>query len=145
MKTQRNYTVYTVRDRKVILDFEAAAMLEVTNRRLRANVKANSPLFPQDSMMILSDHEWNRIKSMYGVQFGSRNYRPYAFTQVGLLLLAGLLRQSARAFEISIFAARMYAALQTYQAQIPATIQRVERNSNLKYLDAYNALTELGK
>lgn len=144
MKAQRNYTVYTVRDQKVILDFDVAKMFEVTNHRLRANVKANSQLFPSDSMMILTDHEWNRIKSMYGVQFGSRKYRPYAFTQTGLVLLAGLLRKSTRAYELSIFAARMYAALQSYQSQIPATVRRLERNSNLKYLDAYNALIDLG-
>lgn len=80
---------------------------------------------------------------MNGVRFGGRDYYPAAFTQIGLILLAGLLRESSRANEISIFAARMYAA--QHRSEIFDRVRKYERDSNLKHLDAYNALVVLGE
>ena len=59
MKTQCNYTVCTVRNQRVILDFEAARLFEISVYSLRTKIRANASLFPSDATIALTEYEWN--------------------------------------------------------------------------------------
>lgn len=123
--------IYIVREHKVMLDFDLAALYEVETKRLNEQVKRNIERFPDDFMFRLTQKEWNLMRSQIATSYpqytdnqesvGSqiatlsqpkrkRNYTPYAFTEHGVTMLASVLR-SDRAVNMSIAVVRAFIAL----------------------------------
>src|SRR4051812_6637671 len=55
--------IYYVREQKVMLDFDLAALYEVETKRLNEQVKRNLARFPEDFMFRLTSKEWNLMRS----------------------------------------------------------------------------------
>lgn len=55
--------IYVIRDQKVMLDFDLAALYEVETKRLNEQVKRNLDRFPQDFMFRLTIKEWQTMRS----------------------------------------------------------------------------------
>ena len=58
--------IHLVRDKKVLLDFDLAAMYQVETSQLKRQVKRNAERFPKDFMFVLSKKEFENLRSQFG-------------------------------------------------------------------------------
>lgn len=106
--------IATVRDQRVLLDSDLAALYEVETKRFNQAVRRNLAKFPADFMFQLSAEEWAALRSQFvtldAAGSGRGNYRkylPYAFTEHGAIMAANLL-SSPRAIEVSVYVVRAF-------------------------------------
>src|SRR6266542_2610776 len=113
-----------VRDEKVLLDFDLAALYGVATKVLNQAVKRNRARFPDDFMFRLGAEETANLKSQFVTSSsqGAGNerilknwsqivtsshkhrgatYRPYAFTEQGVAMLSSVLN-SERAVRVNV-------------------------------------------
>lgn len=107
--------IYEIRGIRVMLDRDLAEMYGVETRVLNQAVKRNIKRFPDDFMFQVTNEEWKFLKSQNvmleaGQGKGKHSkYMPYAFTEQGVAMLAGLLNSDvAIAVNISIMRAFVY-------------------------------------
>ena len=100
--------ILTVREQKVILDSDLAALYGVTTRRLNEQFRRNRKRFPADFAFRLTAQDLADIRSQIATA-SKRNirYRPYAFTEHGALQAANILN-STRAVQMSVFVIRAF-------------------------------------
>lgn len=101
--------IFTARGRRVILDSDLAKLYGVPTKRLNEQVRRNPERFPTDFAFLLSSTEWEAIRAEIAASYGGRapyrRFLPYAFTEHGALMAAGLLN-TPRAIAVSIYIAR---------------------------------------
>ena len=104
--------IFLLRDKKVMLDFDLAALYEVETKHLKRSVKRNMTRFPGDFMMELTREEYNSLRCQIGtLEKGEHTkYLPYAFTEQGVAMLSSVLR-SQRAIEVNIAIMRAFVRL----------------------------------
>jgi len=106
--------ILVVRDRRVLLDRELAAIYGVTTKRLNEQVKRNRERFPDDFMFQLTTAEAESSRSQIATLNAARGrnikYRPYAFTEHGAIQAANILN-SARAIAMGVFVVRAFIQL----------------------------------
>ena len=104
--------IYSVRGRQVILDRDLALLYQVEVAQMNRQVKRNIERFPDDFMFQLTKDEWNHLKCQNGISNsrGGDRSLPYAFTEQGVSMLAGLLR-STIAIEANIRIIRAFVSL----------------------------------
>ena len=51
--------IFTIRNHRVMLDFDLAELYQVETKRLNEQVKRNTDRFPGDFMFQLTDEEWD--------------------------------------------------------------------------------------
>ena len=94
--------IFLIRGHKVMLDTDLAEMYEVGTKVLKQAVKRNIDIFPEHFMFELTQEEFKGLRSQFVTSNrGGHRYLPYAFTEHGVLQLAGVLR-SPRARLMSI-------------------------------------------
>jgi hypothetical protein len=108
-------SIMVLRERRVLLDSDLAAMYGVTTKRFNEQVKRNLARFPADFTFQLSDEEEESLRSQIatlkkGRRGQHRKYLPYAFTEHGAIMAAMTLN-SARAVEMSVYVVRAYVQL----------------------------------
>ncbi len=126
--------ILLIRGRKVILDTDLASLYGVQTRVLVQAVKRNIGRFPSDFMFQLDQEEFNLLKSQTVISNrslgrGGRRYRPYAFTEHGAIMAAGVLN-SERAVQASIFVVRAFVRLKQMLApykELSAKLDRLEQ------------------
>jgi hypothetical protein len=108
-----NIKILTIREQKVVLDSDLAAVYGVTTKRLNEQLRRNRKRFPEDFAFQLSVEEYESLRSQIAaletggssaelkrsqtatLKFGRgqhRKYRPWAFTEHGALQAANILR-----------------------------------------------------
>jgi hypothetical protein len=115
--------IYELRGERVMLDFDLAALYEVSTKALNQAVKRNIQRFPKDFMFRLVPEEWedmasqfvtapdnqNTMRSQFVTASQSKrntNVTPYAFTEQGVAMLSGILNSDkAIAMNIAIMRA----------------------------------------
>jgi hypothetical protein len=82
-----------IRDQKVLLDSDLAALYGVTTGNLNKAVSRNRDRFPSDFMFQLSAKEAEDLIFQIGRSKGrgGRRHRPYAFTEQGIAMLSSVL------------------------------------------------------
>ena len=81
--------IYVVRSQKVMLDDDLAEMYRVETRRLNEQVKRNINRFPKDFMFVLTEKEYENLKSQNATSsWGGRRKLPSAFTEQGVAMLS---------------------------------------------------------
>jgi hypothetical protein len=121
------HKIFEIRHQKVMLDFDLAGLYEVETKAINQGVKRNIERFPEDFMFRLTASEWAVMRSQV-VTAGDaspvkrsqpatasqkkRNTTapPYAFTEHGVTMLAGILR-SEKAVKMNIAIVRAFVAL----------------------------------
>lgn len=101
-------TILILRDHRVILDSDLAALYGVETKRLNEQLRRNAARFPEDFAFQLTLEELDNLKSQIATssgQWGGRRKRPYAFTEHGALMAASVLN-SPKAVEMSILVVR---------------------------------------
>jgi phage regulator Rha-like protein len=137
--------IFEIRGFKVILDRDLAQMYEVTTSNLNKTVKRNIDRFPEDFMFQLNSEEFNLIFQNGISSWGGTRKLPYAFTEHGVAMLAGLLN-SQKAIEINIQIVRAFVLLRQYALGYAELNQKLENfmiETNMQFNDIYQALTEL--
>jgi len=116
--------IYTIRDERVMLDFDLASLYEVETKALNQAVKRNIKRFPEDFMFRLTTFEWESMRSQIVTAYQetldpssqivmiSQNKRntgitPYAFTEQGVAMLSGVLK-SDKAINMNIAIMRAF-------------------------------------
>ncbi len=137
--------IYEVRGRRVMLDFDLAALYKTETKSLNLSVKRNIRRFPNDFMFQLSEAEWSGLRFQIATSNrGGRRYNPYAFTEQGVAMLSGLLNSDI-AIEVNINIMRAFVAMRAYLAStsaitaelsgIRAKLELLERNDELLALN----------
>ncbi len=137
--------IFEIRGYKVILDKDLAELYEVTTSNLNKAVKRNLDRFPEDFMFQLNNDEFNLIFQNGTSSWGGTRKLPYAFTEHGVAMLAGLLN-SQKAIEINIQIVRAFVMLRQYALGYSELNQKLENfmiETNMQFNDIYQALTEL--
>lgn len=119
--TKANIPIVTIRDQKVVLDSDLAAIYGVTTKALNQAVRRNRKRFPEDFAFQLSTQDAKEMRSQNvtaspelpmrsrSVTALKRNirFRPWAFTEHGALQAANILR-SERAIAMSVYVIRAF-------------------------------------
>ena len=137
--------IYEIRGFKVILDRDLAQMYEVTTSNLNKAVKRNIGRFPDDFMFQLNKNEFDLIFQNGISNWGGTRKLPYAFTEHGVAMLAGLLN-SQKAIEVNIRIVRAFVILRQYALGYTELNQKLENfmlEANMQFNDVYQTLTEL--
>jgi len=121
--------IYEIRENKVMLDSDLAALYEVETFNLNKAVKRNIKRFPGDFMFQLTKEEWENLTFQNGIsskQHGGRRSLPYVFTEQGIAMLAAILN-SQKAIDVNISIMRTFVQLRHYALSKPdADIQIAE-------------------
>lgn len=113
--------ILVLRDQKVMLDADLAALYGVPTKALNRAVKRNIERFPHDFMFQLTPKEvedlrrrngTSSLKSQSGASsgWGGRRYLPHVFTEQGVAMLSSVLR-SERAVQVNIEIMRAFVRL----------------------------------
>lgn len=110
--------ILLLRDQRVMLDAELAALYGVETKVLVQAIKRNMERFPADFMFQLTAPEWESLRSQFvtsNVGRGGRRYAPYAFTEQGVAMLSSVLN-SPRAIAINIEIMRAFVQVRAFAA-----------------------------
>ena len=106
--TQR---IVVLREQKVLIDADLAALYGVETRRLNEQVRRNRGRFPEDFIFELSPEEFAHLKSQSATSsWGGRRKLPLAFTEHGAIMAATVLN-TPRAVEVSVYVVRAFVKL----------------------------------
>jgi hypothetical protein len=86
--------IIEIRGQKVILDSDVAELYGVETREISQAISRNVLKFPEGYILELNDHEWDEVRSQFVISpfGGGRAYKPRAFTERGLYMLATILK-----------------------------------------------------
>ena len=119
--------IYEIREQKVMLDFDLAALYQVETRVLNQAVKRNMKRFPSDFMFQLTSDEWAILKSQFVISsWGGTRKLPFAFTEQGLAMLSGVLNSDI-AIQVNINIMRAFVAVRKMLVNPP-----VDRLGNIE-------------
>jgi hypothetical protein len=88
------HKIHLIRNHKVMLDFDLAELYQVETGRLNEQVKRNFDRFPEDFMFQMTNAEFESLRSQIATSKkgrGGRRYAPFAFTELGVLMLSSVL------------------------------------------------------
>ena len=160
--TQR---IFVLREQKVLLDADLAALYGVDTRRLNEQVRRNRARFPQDFIFELTTDEFANLKSQFATSssiasnHGGRRKLPLAFTEHGAIMAATIL-SSPRAVEVSVYVVRAFVRLREAAVQHKDLAERLagleekteslamqhdtfSRNTRAQLKQVFDALREL--
>ena len=141
--------ILTIRGVQVMLDRDLAELYGVPTKRLNEQVKRNMIRFPQNFMFALSDEEvqevfangndaGNRSRSQIATLNKGRGhnikYRPYAFTEHGILMLASVLKSEIAAL-VSIRITNAFVDMRKALASIAPLLARIEATDRRQIAD----------
>ena len=91
-----NY-IYEVRGQRVMLDSDLAMFFEYETKQLNRQVARNIKIFPENYCFQLTESEYENLRCQFGTSsegnnYGGRRYLPYVFTEHGVTMLAGVLK-----------------------------------------------------
>ena len=99
--------IYEIRGKQVMLDSDVAMLYRYTTKNINKAVKRNIDRFPEDFCFQLTKEELNSMRfqngtsSLKNYNYGGRRYLPYAYTEQGISMLAGVLKNDI-AIHVSI-------------------------------------------
>lgn len=105
-----------------MLDRDLAAMYGVETKVLNQAVKRNIKRFPDDFVFRINRQEFANLKSQFVTSsWGGVRKLPYAFTEQGVAMLAGVLNSDA-AVRANIVIMRAFVQMRSYLAMTPDTL-----------------------
>ena len=148
--------IYLIRGEKVMLDRDLATLYGVSTKVFNQAVKRHVERFPADFMFQLTMDEaqtwWleiaeNRSRSQPVTLKRGRNikYRPYAFTEHGILMLSSVLN-SERAIQVNIGIMRSFVRLRqmlSSNAELSRQLARLEGKYDRQFKAVFDAIRQL--
>ena len=100
--------IYTIRGKQVMLDSDVAMLYHYETKKINQAVKRNIDRFPERFCFKLTEEEletmWSQIVTTSKLEdnkYRSKKYLPYVFTEQGIAMLSGLLKNEI-AVQVSI-------------------------------------------
>lgn len=100
--------IHTIRGKQVILDYDVAMLYHYETKRINETVNRNKERFPENFCFKLTEEElknnWSQIATSSDEGKNKhrwKKYIPYAFTEQGIAMLSGLLKNEI-AVQVSI-------------------------------------------
>lgn len=123
--------IYHIRDQKVMLDSDLAALYEVETKQLKRQVRRNIERFPDDFMFELTPEEYEFSRSQNGTLKQGENikYAPMVFTEQGIAMLSSVLN-SSRAINVNIQIIRIFTRIRQILADNTDIRLEIERIKN---------------
>ena len=139
-------SILLIRNQKVMLDTDLAALYGVETKVLVQAVKRNLDRFPADFMFQLTKQEFDDLRSQIVTSsWGGRRYPPYAFTEQGVSMLSSVLR-SKRAIQVNIEIMRAFVQLRRMlasQADLARKLAVLEKKYDAQFKVVFDAIREL--
>jgi hypothetical protein len=141
--------IYLIRGEKVMLDRALASLYGVTTKVFNQAVKRHRERFPPDFMFQLSREESQALSSRSQFVTLKRGhnikYRPYVFTEHGILMLSSILK-SDRAIQVNIEVMRTFVRLRAMLAsntELAKKLEDLERKYDRQFKAVFDAIREL--
>jgi hypothetical protein len=138
--------ILLIRDRKVMLDRDLAALYQVLTRNLNKAVTRNKDRFPPDFMFSLTREEVDNLKFQFGTSsWGGTRKPPRAFTEQGVAMLSSVLR-SKRAVQVNIEIMRTFARLRLFlatHADLARKLDVLEKKYDSQFRVVFDAIRQL--
>lgn len=98
--------IYTIRGQQVMLDSDVAMLYHYETKKVNQTVKRNIERFPEKFCFRLNEQEAESLRSQFVTlnkngRGQHRKYLPYVFTEQGIAMLSGLLKNEI-AVKVSI-------------------------------------------
>jgi len=153
--------ILVIRNQKVIIDADLAALYGVPTRRLNEQVKRNRGRFPDDFMFVLSAEEKAEVIAncdhLSRLKFSKS--LPFAFTEHGAIQAANVLA-SPQAIEMGVYVVRAFVRLREVLASSKEMAKRLDelerttearalqhdqfaRNTRIQFKQVFDAIREL--
>src|SRR5262245_206259 len=139
--------ILVIRDQKVMLDADLAALYEVETKSLVRAVKRNLDRFPEDFMFQLTREEFDNLRSqnVTSSSWGGRRYAPYSFTEQGVAMLSSVLR-SQRAVQVNVEIMRAFVRLRQLlgsHAELLRKMEALEQKYDEQFQMVFEAIRQL--
>ena len=127
--------IYTIRGKQVMLDSDVARLYHYETKNINKAVKRNIDRFPEEFCFQLTENEFQTLRFQIGTskqneEFrGGRRYLPYVFTEQGIAMLAGVLKNDI-AVKVSISIIKSFIEMRKFLA---TNGQLFERLTNVEY------------
>jgi hypothetical protein len=143
-------SILLIRGQKVILDADLAQLYGTTTKRLNEQVRRNPDRFPGDFMYKLSGDEFTKLKKKFEARgmsghWGKKRYPPYAFTEHGAIMAAGLINTEI-AIEVSIYVVRAFVRLrQIFQTHedLACKLDALEKKYDAQFSAVFEVIRQL--
>ncbi len=149
-------SILLIRGQKVMLDRDLACLYGVTTKVLNQAVKRNKDRFPEDFMFQLTVEEariwWTEVRGgglrsqIVTLKRGQHiKYRPYAFTEHGILMLSSILN-SERAIKVNIEIMRAFVRLRQILAsnkELAKRLDELEKKYDAQFKIVFDAIRQL--
>ncbi len=113
--------IYTIRGKQVMLDSDVAMLYHYETKYINLAVRRNKERFPENFCFQLTENETEN--------YGGRRTLPYVFTEQGIAMLSGLLRNQV-AIQVSISIMNAFVEMRRF---IAGNGQVFERLTNVEY------------
>ena len=139
--------IYTIRGKQVMLDSDVAMLYHYETKKINQTVKRNINRFPKKFCFRLTKDEfefmWSQIvttSKLKDNKYRSAKYLPYVFTEQGIAMLSGLLKNEI-AVQVSINIMDAFVEMRKF---LLSNGQVFDRLSNVEYklLEQNKVLTE---
>ena len=131
--------IYTIRGKQVMLDSDVANLYCYKTKVLNLTVKRNIERFPEEFCFQLTEEELENLRFQIETSKqnerkndeyrGGRRYLPYVFTEQGIAMLAGILKNDL-AVKVSINIIKSFIEMRKF---ISSNAQIFERLTNVEY------------
>ena len=145
--------IYEIREHRVMLDSDLARLYGVETKALNRAVKRNIERFPDFFMFQLTEEEWKNLRCQIGTfKNDIRKYRPYAFTEHGVLMLSSVLN-NPKAIQINIQIMVAFVQMRQYALEQSTKDNKIEdlrkilmlhiENSDNKFTEHDEAINQI--
>lgn len=84
--------IYTIREKKVMLDLDVAKIFKTETKKIRQTVKRNIKRFPEVFCFQITESELENIGLQKNEKYRNNRILPYVFTDKGIVMLTLLLK-----------------------------------------------------
>jgi hypothetical protein len=140
--------ILLIRDEKVILDRDLAALYDIPTKVLKQAVRRNIDRFPDDFMFVLDKTEFEAWRSQFVTSKSDRKglrYPPMAFTEQGVAMLSSVLN-SQRAVQVNIAVMRTFVRLRQMlisNAGLARKLEQLEKKYDHQFKVVFDAIRQL--
>ncbi len=138
--------IYTIRGKQVMLDSDVAMLYHYETKYINLAVRRNKERFPENFCFQLSETETENLRLQFATSslekenYGGRRTLPYVFTEQGIAMLSGLLRNQV-AIQVSISIMNAFVEMRRFIARNGQIFERLI-NVEDKILEQNKMLTE---
>ncbi len=137
--------IYNIRGLKVMLDKDLASLYGIETKALNQAVKRNIERFPEDLMFVLSDEEFENLRSQIVTSsWGGRRYNPKVFTEQGVYMLATVLK-SKTAVDVTLAIMRTFTKMKNFLKENSSLLQKIEQIEKRQTIYEYKTDKKINK